>query len=118
VKDWMINQQDSWVQEQLQSGLPLGAGPSGSTNLIMKAAEIFDADMHATRLACIAFFVGAQHHTLIEVMVAAKPFGPDYLAGQKLYRRIDPLSEATLRSFGRNGKFPDEAPEGPAAGKR
>jgi hypothetical protein len=112
AKEWMVGQQNEWAQEQLRFSLPLGAGPSGSTNTLMRAAEIFGADPDATRLACIAFFVGAQHHTLIEVMIAAGPFASPYLPGEKLYRRIDPLSEATLRACGKNGKFPDEAPEG------
>lgn len=43
-------------------------------------------------------------------MVAAKPFGCDYTPGQRLYRDVKPLREATLRACGKNGRFPDEAP--------
>jgi hypothetical protein len=79
---------------------------------MMHAAEALGAERYATRLACIAFLVGAQHHTLVEVMVTAVPFGCDYTPGQKMYRDVKPFSEKTLRSFGKDGRFPDEAPTG------
>ncbi|MFI9588045.1 HPC2 multi-domain protein [Streptomyces sp. NPDC052236] len=117
AKTWMIVEHNEWVREQLQSGLPLGAGPSGTTNTMMSAAEALGAETYSTRLACIAFLVGAQHHTLIEVMVAAEPFGCDFTRGQKIYRNVKPLNEATLRACGKNGRFPDEPTPGTTAAK-
>jgi ribosome-associated translation inhibitor RaiA len=116
AKEWMIVEHNEWVQDQMGHGLPLGAGPSGTTNTMMNAAETFGAERYATRLACIAFLVGAHHHTLVEVMVAAAPYGCDYTPGPRIYRNVKPLSEDVLRGCGKNGKFPDEAPDsGPAA---
>jgi hypothetical protein len=110
-KSWVMNRRSRWVQAKRALGMPLGAGPSGTTNTMMSAGQALGAEPYDTRLACIGFLVGAQHHTLVEVMVAAVPFGCDYTSGPKMYRNIQPYSEADLRRFG-NGKFPDEAPEG------
>jgi hypothetical protein len=111
-KSWVINERSRWVQAKRKLGLPLGAGPSGTTNTMMSAAVALNGEKYATRLACIAFLVGAQHHTLVEVMVAAAPFGCDYTPGEKMYRDVKPLSEATLRSCGKDGRFPDEPSRG------
>ncbi|EOD58543.1 hypothetical protein H480_43210 [Amycolatopsis vancoresmycina DSM 44592] len=113
-KVWMMKESNQWVQAQRQLGLPLGAGPSGTTVSMMSAAVVLGGEPYATRLACIAFLVGAQHHTLVEVMAAAKEYSCDYTPGRRMYRDVRPLAEATLRACGKNGKFPDEAPGTPA----
>ncbi len=109
-KVWMMKESNQWVQAKRRLGLPLGAGPSGTTVSMMSAAAVLGGERYPTRLACIAFLVGAQHHTLVEVMVAAREFGCDYTPGPRMYRDVKPLTEATLRACGKNGKFPDEAP--------
>jgi hypothetical protein len=120
-RDWRIREGDEfaatkegqrareWVRQIQSLGLPLAAGPSGTTNVMMNVAVAFRAEPYATRLACIAFLVGARHHSLVEVLAAAKPppFGCDYTEGTLMYRNIQPLSEKTLRACG-DGKFPDE----------
>lgn len=39
TKVWIINERDKWVQLQRSLSLPLGAGPSGTTNMLMQAAQ-------------------------------------------------------------------------------
>jgi hypothetical protein len=97
-----------WAQEMRRLGIPLAAGPSGTTNAMMNVAVVFRADLHDARLACIGFLLGYRHHTLVEILTAAEPFGPSYTKGRKMYRDIKPIDTATLRSYG-GGKFPDEA---------
>ncbi len=108
VKVWMINERDKWVQLQRSLSLPLGAGPSGTTNMLMQAATALKTDPINARTACIAYLLPAHHHTLVEILSAAAPFGCDYSPGQQMYRNIKPFSEADLRACGKDNKFPDE----------
>jgi hypothetical protein len=106
---WCINERNAWVQLQRKLSLPLGGGPSGTTNTMMSAGAALNADPYALRLAAIGYVIGFGHHTLVEIMVAAAAHGCSYTPGQKIYRDIEPLSEGTLRGFGKGGKFPDES---------
>ncbi|GAA4452093.1 hypothetical protein GCM10023170_040410 [Phytohabitans houttuyneae] len=117
TKEWTARNEHRWVAEMQELQLPVGAGPSGTTNAMMNAAQALGGELYATRLACIGFLVGARHHTLVEVLVAAEPFGAGMTRGQKMYRNVEPYSEAKLRTFGKNGKFPDEAPDAPGRGR-
>jgi hypothetical protein len=108
VKVWIINERDKWVQVQRSLSLPLGAGPSGTTNMLMQAAQALKAEPLSARLACIGYLLPAHHHTLVEVLAAAAAFGCDYTPGQRMYRNIKPLSESELRACGNDNKFPDE----------
>ncbi|MGN5633985.1 eCIS core domain-containing protein [Streptomyces sp. AC154] len=105
---WMIKEENSWVEAQRKLSLPLGGGPSGTTNTMMSAAKLLGADNYGARLASIGFLIGASHHTLVEIMAAAEPFGCAYDPTQGIYRNISPLTEEELRSCGRDGKFPGE----------
>ncbi|RBQ15178.1 HPC2 multi-domain protein [Spongiactinospora rosea] len=97
-----------WVRAMQALDIPLAAGPSGTTNVMMNVAVAFRAGRYDTRLASIGFLVGARHHSLVEVLAAAEPFGCSYTKGRRMYRNIKPIDTATLRTYG-NGKFPDEA---------
>jgi hypothetical protein len=97
-----------WARQMQALDIPLAAGPSGTTNVMMNVAVVFRADKYDARLACIGFLLGYRHHSLVEVLAAAEPFGPSYTKGRKMYRDIKPIDTATLRSYG-DGKFPDEA---------
>jgi len=108
TKVWIINERDKWVQLQRSLSLPLGAGPSGTTNMLMQAAQALKAEPYSARLACIGYLLPAHHHTLVEIMGAAAPHGCDYTPGQQMYRNIKPLSDADLRACGKDNKFPDE----------
>jgi len=108
TKIWVMNERDKWVQWQRKLSIPLGAGPSGTTNQLMQAASALKVEMYAARAACIAYLLPAHHHTLVEILAAASAFGCTYTAGQKMYRKISPFSEAELRSCGKDNKFPDE----------
>ncbi|WNI28060.1 DUF4157 domain-containing protein [Streptomyces sp. ITFR-6] len=105
---WMIKEENSWVEARRKLSLPLGGGPSGTTNTMMSAAKLLGADNYGARLASIGFLIGASHHTLVEIMAAAEPFGCEYDPTQGIYRDIKPLTEAELRSCGKDGKFPGE----------
>ncbi|OLF17669.1 hypothetical protein [Actinophytocola xanthii] len=97
-----------WARQMQALGIPLAAGPSGTTNAMMNVAVVFRADLHDARLACIGFLPGYRRHSLVEILAAAEPFGPTYDKSRRMYRNIKPLDEAELRSYG-DGKFPDEA---------
>jgi len=109
-KHWMMDDRSKWVKVQQNLDLPLAAGPSGTTNTMMTASVALGGEKYGTRLACIAFLIGARHHSLIEILVAAAPFSTTYNSAEpkKIYRDIQPLSEAELRACGKDGKFPDE----------
>lgn len=109
VKVWMMNERDQWVQWQRQLSLPMGAGPSGTTNQLMQAAIAFNVDRYSARSACIAYLLPAHHHTLVEILAAANALGCAYTPGKRMYRDIRPFTDEELRSCGRENKFPDEA---------
>jgi hypothetical protein len=91
-----------------------------------RAARALGTDAYDARAACIGYLLPSHHHTLVEILAAAQPFGCTYTPGQKMYRNINPYSEPELRELGRPGPdgkklFPDElsgdnnaAKQGPA----
>jgi hypothetical protein len=103
-----------WARRMQALGIPTAAGPSGTTNVMMNVAVVFRADRYDARLACVGFLLGYRHHSLVEVLAAAEPFGCSYTKGRKMYRHIKPIDEQTLRTYG-GGKFPDE-PTAPGKG--
>jgi hypothetical protein len=103
-----------WPRRTRALDIPLAAGPSGTTNVMMNVAVVFRADRYDARLACVGFLLGYRHHSLVEVLAAAEPFGCSYTKGRKMYRHIKPIDEQTLRTYG-GGKFPDE-PTAPGKG--
>jgi hypothetical protein len=109
---FIMNERDKWVQRGRELSLPLGAGPSGTTNMIMHATKMLGANEHDARMACIAYMLPAHHHTLVEILEAAEPHGCSFTKGQRMYRDLHPMSENELKACGKDGKFPDEsAPE-------
>ncbi len=120
VKRWGLDTKHKWVQAQQKLGIPLGAGPSGTTNMIMNTGKMLGgADVLSMRMACIGYLLPIHAHTLVEVMTAAAAQGAPFSPGPQMYRRIAPLSEEELRSScGRSGGksgnlFPDEkSPDG------
>jgi hypothetical protein len=105
---WIVNERDRWAQFHRDLSIPIGAGPSGTTNTFMQAAQALNVDCTETRTACIAYLLPAHHHTLVEVLEAAAPYGCPYTRGKKMYRDVRPFTEQELRACGRNGLFPDE----------
>lgn len=108
VKVWIMNERDKWVQWQRQLSVPVGAGPSGTTNQLMQAAKAFQVERYSARAACIAYLLPSHHHTLVEILAAAAPFNCAYTPGQRMYRKLQPFSKEELLSCGKDGKFPDE----------
>ena len=112
VRIWTMNERDAWVRAQRKVSLPLGAGPSGTTNKCMQAARVLGvSDAQDARLACIAYLLPARHHTLVEIMTGAAAQGVPFTAGRGMYRDIPPLNDAELLSCAEGGKFPDELGE-------
>src|SRR4029453_15318118 len=66
VKKWIMNERNTWIQWQRALSIPVGAGPSGTTNMLMQAAKVLGADRYDVRAACIAYLLPAHHHTLVE----------------------------------------------------
>ncbi len=106
---WMINERDAWVRRQRELGLPLAAGPSGHTTVMMNAGIYFKQDIYALRLAAIGNLLVFGHHSLVEVLTAAQAFGATFTHGQLMYTDIKPLHVDELKSLG-GGRFPHEAP--------
>jgi hypothetical protein len=106
-KGWFINERDKWVRRQREMSLPLAAGPSGHTTVMMNAGTYFKTDPYSLRLAAIGNLLVFGHHTLVEVLTAAAAFGPTFTPGQMMYTNIKPLGPDELKALGK-GKFPHE----------
>jgi hypothetical protein len=122
AKMWVINEKDKWVQTMRELNLPLAAGPSGTTNVLMNANAMLGATSPVqARLACIGYLLPINAHSLVEVCAAASAHGVGFNPGKQMYRSLPPLSEDELRGCGRvsqhrePGKklFPDEADVAP-----
>lgn len=116
IKVWVMNERDQWVQWQRHLSLPVGAGPSGTTNQLMQSARALGAEPYSARAACIAYLLPSHHHSLVEIVAAAAPFDCSYTPGQRMYRDLLPFQEEELRACGKDGKFPDEAHGGDDGG--
>ena len=108
ARKWMMNERNKWVFMMRQLSLPLGAGPSGTTNKLMNLGQIFGMSPYDTRLACIGYLLPANHHSLCEIMEGAVAHGAaDYYRGRLMYTKISPWLPAELKAIG-GGKFPHE----------
>lgn len=110
AKSWLIDESHAWSQTMRQMSVPLMAGPSGHTNAFMQAAQFLGVDEpYNVRLAVIGHLIPIRAHSLVEIMVAAKPYGADFTPSPKMYRSIAPLAEAELRdNVAVDRRFPDE----------
>lgn len=121
AKVWVINEKDKWVQAIRQLSLPLAAGPSGTTNVLMNAnAMLGGVSPVEARLACIGYLLPIHAHSLVEICAAAAAHGVPFTAGKQIYHELPPLSADELRNCGRPGAagknlFPDEPDATPAA---
>lgn len=105
---WLMNETNTWVHLMRQLSMPLGAGPSGTTNKIMNLGAVLGMNPFDTRLACIGYLLPAHHHTLCEIMEGAAPHGAsDFIRGRMMYTSISPWTSGELKGFG-GGKFPHE----------
>jgi hypothetical protein len=108
-KAWLMNEWDSWIRGNRFYGIPVRAGTSGHTRDFMQASQMMGVSTANMRLACIGNLVTYGHHSTVEVLTAAQEVaGLDFTQGPMMYRHVDPVAEATLRTCGRNNKFPDE----------
>jgi hypothetical protein len=114
AKMWVINEKDKWVQAMRQLSLPLAAGPSGTTNVLMNANAMLGAVTAVdARVACIGYLLPINAHSLVEICAAAAAYGVPFTAGQKIYRDLAGFAPGELQSCGRDGAggkklFPDE----------
>jgi hypothetical protein len=105
---WLMNETNKWVRLMRQLSMPLGAGPSGTTNKLMNLGGVLGMAPVETRLACIGYLLPSHHHSLCEIMEAAAPHGAsDFIRGRMMYTQIAPWSASELKGFG-GGKFPHE----------
>ena len=82
VNGWTVQEDNPWVMEARKLGVPLMAGPSGTTNGIMALGQSLGADgasLYKVAWAMHAFFNGMWRgqsgtHRLHEVMAAAQPY--------------------------------------------
>jgi hypothetical protein len=116
VKTWALDQDHRWSKAQQKLGIPLGAGPSGTTNMLMNTGKMLGGvDTLAMRMACVGYLLPIHAHSLVEILTAAAAHGVPFSSGLQMYRDIKPISEDELRSScgrsgGKDGKnlFPDE----------
>lgn len=103
-----LNELDGWVFAQRQLSLPLVAGTSSTAARIMQAFRFLGVGpMDDVRLAAIAAMLVGRHHSLVEVMEAAKRYGASpYTPGPAMYHELDPLTDSEIRAAGL--EFPDE----------
>jgi hypothetical protein len=82
VNGWTVNEDNPWVKEARLLGVPLMAGPSGTTNSILALGQSLGVDgssLYKVAWAMHAFFNGMWRgqsgtHRLHEVMAVAKPY--------------------------------------------
>ena len=82
VNGWTVNEDNPWVKESRLLGVPLMAGPSGTTNGVMALGQSLGSDgasLYKVAWAMHAFFNGMWRgqsgtHRLHEVMAVAKPY--------------------------------------------
>jgi hypothetical protein len=110
VKAWLIQEQAEWSKLHRGLGVPIAAGPSGHTNSFMQIAEYLNVNKpNDVRLAVIGHLLPIRAHTLVEILDAAKPYGPTYTRGRMMYRNLAPLTLKELKdNVAEGGKFPDE----------
>jgi hypothetical protein len=117
VKTWVMKKEHEWTAAQKALKIPLGAGPSGTTSALFQVSKMLGYnDNLGIRMACIGYILPINAHSLVEVLTAAAAHGCPPPQGQKMYKKIDPLSEDQLRACGRPGGkdgknlFPDDPP--------
>lgn len=105
---WALNELDAWVHAQRVLSLPLVAGSSSTAARIMQAFAFLGAGPpDDVRLAAIGALLPPRHHSLVEVMAAAKGFGATgYREGPMMYHDLAPLTEQEVRGVAQF--YPDE----------
>jgi hypothetical protein len=111
---WIINEKDEWVKTMRSLSLPLAAGPSGTTNVLMNTNAMLGAVSPVEmRVAAMGYLIPIHAHSFVEISAAAAPYGVPHNPGKQMYHSIPPFDEAQLRdACGRSGSskklFPDE----------
>lgn len=99
---WDINPSSAFAEKTDQNQKPVIAGPSGTTDRFFSAAMLLksavksiiglsdtpDTDQsfkELMRWMCMGYLVGDQHHSMIEVSLAASHYGLDPQWGNELY---------------------------------
>jgi hypothetical protein len=103
---WRLNEDDTWVQMARELSLPLKAGPSGTTDRIMQTNEQLGATTPVnSRAAALAYLLGINAHSLIEIMAGAAPYGafPEPLNRVAVYKEIKPFGN--LSAYSPNDTF-------------
>jgi len=76
---WQMQPGSAFVEHASRLGEEMVAGPSGHTNALMTFMRIFlKFDVEKWTLICIVWLVGADHHSVFEVLTAASRHGLPY----------------------------------------
>ena len=76
---WQMQPGSTFVEHASRLGEEMVAGPSGHTNALMTFMRIFlKFDVEKWTLICIVWLVGADHHSVFEVLTAASRHGLPY----------------------------------------
>lgn len=96
---YYMKEENSWVKKMKGLGMPIGAGPSGTTDRIMQTGGHLKCDPKATRAASIGYLLPINAHTLVEIMTSAKPYGPfsEPVDSFAMYKKIPPFG--SLKAF-------------------
>ena len=105
---WAMNESNKWVAEMRQLSVPLAAGPSGTTHRVMQWFNLLGVgNPNAQRLACIAYLVPPQHHSVVEVVAGAAGYGCTAVTpGPSMYKNINPPEPGEVTGAGL--KYPDD----------
>lgn len=90
IDQWLMQEDDQWVKDQTELGLPIGGGPSGTTDRFMQTGDHLGCDAQGTRAAMIGYLLPINAHTLVEILTSAKPYGnfTEPIDSHKMYRNI------------------------------
>jgi hypothetical protein len=112
IQDWRSRQGSAFAERLQQLNMPFAAGPSGTTDRLMKTADLLGgSDKYDVRAACIGYLLPIRAHSLYEVLFASQNQGcTDFKNGPQMYSSIEPWKTPQLREIA-GGKLPHEAAE-------
>ena len=80
---WQVQQDSFFAEDAAKHNEAVVAGPSGHTHTLLTYMRIFNNfDLQKWTLICMVWLVGADHHSLFEVLTTASRHGIPYMSHQ------------------------------------
>jgi hypothetical protein len=81
--NWQVQQDSFFAEDAAKHNEDVVAGPSGHTHTFLTYMRIFNNfDLQKWTLICMVWLVGADHHSLFEVLTIASRHGIPYMSQQ------------------------------------